>query len=105
MTLSGGVELAERISGDSAVAHAMAFCQALEALAAVTIPPRAASPRGLLLSPGSPYHHISDVGAICNDTGFAFANAHAMRLKEEVLRLNARFVGHRLLRGALAPGG
>jgi Ni,Fe-hydrogenase III large subunit len=51
------------------------------------------------------YNHIADVGAICTDTGFAFANAHAMRLREEVLRLNARLVGHRLLRGALVPGG
>jgi Ni,Fe-hydrogenase III large subunit len=83
----------------------MAFCQALEALAAVTIPPRATYLRVVLLELERLYNHISDVGAICNDTGFAFANAHAMRLKEEVLRLNARFVGHRLLRGALAPGG
>ena len=36
------VELAERISGDSSVAHAMAFCQAIESLAGITIPARAA---------------------------------------------------------------
>lgn len=105
MTPSGGVELAERISGDSSVAHAMAFCQAVESLADVTIPPRAAYLRVVLLELERLYNHISDVGAICTDTGFAFANAHAMRLKEEVLRLNARLVGHRLLRGVLVPGG
>jgi len=105
MTADGGVELAERISGDSSVAHAMAFCQAIEALAAVTIPPRAAYLRVVLLELERLYNHIADVGAICTDTGFAFANAHAMRLKEEVLMLNARLVGHRLLRGALLPGG
>ena len=105
MTPTGGVELAERISGDSSVAHAMAFCQAIEALAGVTIPSRAAYLRVVLLELERLYNHISDVGAICTDTGFAFANAHAMRLKEEVLRLNARLVRHRLLRGALLPGG
>ena len=41
-TLVQGVKLAERISGDSSVAHALAFCQAVEALSGVTIPPRAA---------------------------------------------------------------
>ena len=105
MTYMAGVELAERISGDSSVAHPMAYCQAVEALAGVTIPPRAAYLRVVLLELERIYNHIADFGAICTDTGFAFANAHAMRLREEVLRLNARLVGHRLLRGALAPGG
>jgi Ni,Fe-hydrogenase III large subunit/Ni,Fe-hydrogenase III component G len=105
MTPSAGVELAERISGDSSVAHAMAFCQAVESLAAVTIPPRAAYLRVVLLELERIYNHIADTGAICTDTGFAFANAHAMRLREEALRLNERLIGHRLLRGALVPGG
>ena len=105
MTPSAAVELAERISGDSSVAHAMAFCQAVESLAGVTIPPRAAYLRVVLLELERIYNHIADTGAICTDTGFAFANAHAMRLREEVLRLNDRLVGHRLLRGALVSGG
>ena len=105
MTHTAAVELAERISGDSSIAHAMAFCQAIESLAAVTIPSRAAYLRVVLLELERLYNHIADVGAICTDTGFAFANAHAMRLREDVMRLNARLVGHRLLRGALAPGG
>ena len=105
MTPASGVQLAERISGDSSVAHAMAFCQAVESLTAVTIPPRAAYLRVVLLELERLYNHIADVGAICTDTGFAFANAHAMRLREEMLRLNERLVGQRLLRGALTPGG
>ena len=105
VTPAAGVELAERISGDSSVAHAMAFCQAVESLAGVTIPPRAAYLRVVLLELERIYNHIADVGAICTDTGFSFANAHAMRLREEVLRLNQRLVGHRLLRGALEVGG
>ena len=98
-------KLAERISGDSSVAHAMAFCQAIEALAGVTIPPRAAYFRVILLELERLYNHIADIGAICTDTGFAVANAHALRLREDLLRLNARLVGHRLLRGSLVPGG
>lgn len=105
MTPDSGVELAERISGDSSVAHSMAFCQGVESMAGVTIPPRAAYLRVVLLELERIYNHIADVGAICGDTGFAFANAHAMRLREDLLRLNERLVRHRLLRGALSPGG
>jgi len=100
-----GLKLAERISGDSSVAHTLAFCQALEALANTTIPPRAAYLRTVLLELERLYNHVADVGAICTDTGFAVANAHAMRLREDLLRLNARLVGHRLLRDSLVPGG
>ena len=68
VTLAQGLELAERISGDSSVAHALAFCQAVEALAGVTIPPRAAYLRVVLLELERLYNHIADVGAICTDT-------------------------------------
>ncbi len=103
--LSDAVKLAERISGDSSVAHAMAFCQAIESLAGVAIPPRAAHLRVVWLELERLYNHIADAGAICTDTGFAVANMHALRLREEVLRLNARLSGHRLLRGAVVAGG
>jgi Ni,Fe-hydrogenase III large subunit len=42
---------------------------------------------------------------IANDTGFAAAHSHCFRIRERLLRLNKRLTGHRLLRGALAPGG
>jgi Ni,Fe-hydrogenase III large subunit/Ni,Fe-hydrogenase III component G len=105
MTVLHGVQLAERISGDSSVAHALAFCMAAERCAGIEIPERAAYLRVVLQELERLYNHIADVGAICTDTGFAVANAHAMRLREDVLRLNERLVGHRLLRGAVVPGG
>ena len=104
-TLDQGLKLAERISGDSSLSHALAFCQAVESLAGMTIPPRAAYLRVVLLELERLYNHIADVGAICTDTGFAIANVHALRLREDLLRLNAHLVGHRLLRGSLVPGG
>jgi Ni,Fe-hydrogenase III large subunit/Ni,Fe-hydrogenase III component G len=103
--LARAVALAERISGDSSVAHTLAFCQAVETLAGVIIPARAAYLRVVWLELERLYNHLADVGAICTDTGFAVANTHAMRLREEVLRLNARLTGHRLLRGTVIPGG
>ena len=105
MTIPRGVELAERISGDSSVAHALAYCMAVERCAGVEAPKRASYLRVVFQELERLYNHIADVGAICNDTGFAVANVHAMRLREDLLRLNERLVGHRLLRGAIVPGG
>ena len=97
--------LAERISGDESVAHALAYCHALERLAGCAVPPRAAWLRVLLLELERLYNHVGDVGMIVNDTGFAFGHAHCFRIREELLRLNERVTGHRLLRGAIIPGG
>ena len=93
-------QLAERISGDESVAHALAYCQALETLAGCAPPPRAAWLRVVLLELERLYNHVGDVGMIVNDTGYAFGHAHCFRLREELLRLNERLGGHRLLRGA-----
>jgi Ni,Fe-hydrogenase III large subunit/Ni,Fe-hydrogenase III component G len=98
-------QLAERISGDTSVGHVLAFCQALETLAGCRPPARAAWIRVVLLELERLYNHVGDVGMILNDTGYAFAHAHCFRLREALLRLNARLTGHRLLRGAIVPGG
>jgi Ni,Fe-hydrogenase III large subunit/Ni,Fe-hydrogenase III component G len=100
-----GVELAERISGDTSVGHALAFCQAVEACAGVEAPERARLLRVLLLELERLYNHVGDVGAIVNDTGFAVGHAHCYRIREGLLRLNKELTGSRLLRGTLVPGG
>jgi Ni,Fe-hydrogenase III large subunit/Ni,Fe-hydrogenase III component G len=100
-----GVRLAESISGDSSFAHATAFCQAVERLAQVEAPPRGRVLRTVCLELERIYNHIADIGAIATDVAFVVANAHAMRLKERVLRLNDQLVGNRLLRGMAALGG
>ena len=99
------VKLAERVSGDSTVAHALAFCQAIESLSQVPVPPRAKYLRVVLLELERLYNHIADFGMIANDTGFAFAHAHCFRIRERLLRLNKRVSGSRLLRDSLIPGG
>src|SRR5207245_350077 len=100
-----GVELAERVSGDTSVGHALAYCQAVEAAADVDVPPRARYLRVVLLELERLYNHIADVGAIANDTGFAIAHAHCYRIREQLLRLNKHLTCSRLLRGVFSPGG
>jgi Ni,Fe-hydrogenase III large subunit/Ni,Fe-hydrogenase III component G len=103
--ISHGVRLAESISGDSSLAHATAFCHAIERAAKVEAPPRARALRSICLELERIYNHIADIGAIATDVAFVVANAHAMRLKERVLQLNEQLTGNRLLRGMACLGG
>ncbi|HOX57605.1 MAG TPA: NADH-quinone oxidoreductase subunit C [Candidatus Paceibacterota bacterium] len=100
-----GVTLAESISGDSSFAHATAFCHAVERAADLEVPPRARALRSVCLELERIYNHVADIGAIATDVAFVVANAHAMRLKERMLRLNEQLTGNRLLRGMAALGG
>jgi len=100
-----GVELAERISGDTTIGHSLAYSQAVESLAGCEIPARAKYLRVILLVMERLYNHIADFGAICNDTGFAAAHSHCFRIRERLLRLNKRLTGNRLLRGGIILGG
>jgi Ni,Fe-hydrogenase III large subunit/Ni,Fe-hydrogenase III component G len=102
---SGGVELAERISGDTTVGHSLAFCQAVEAATGTPIPDRARSLRVVFLEMERLYNHVADFGMIANDTGYAVAHSHCFRIRERLLRLNKQLTGNRLLRGAIVPGG
>ena len=72
-----GVELAERIPGDTTIGHSLAYCQALEAARPPRCPERARYLRVILLEMERLYNHVADFGMIANDTGFAFG-AHAL---------------------------
>ncbi|OBG35377.1 NADH-quinone oxidoreductase subunit C [Mycobacterium sp. E3198] len=100
----GAVELAERVSGDTSVAHALAHSLAVEDGLGIELPDAAHRLRALLVELERLYNHVADLGALANDVGFSLANAHAQRVREKLLRLNATVTGHRLLRGAIRPG-
>jgi len=99
------VRLAERVSGDSTVGHAWAFCAAVESAAGARIPARASAIRAVLLELERLYNHVADVAMIVSDTGFAFAQAHGYRIRERLLRVNHALAGNRLLRGGIVVGG
>lgn len=103
--VEAGLPLAERISGDTAVGHALAYCRAVEDALGITVPAEAARARALLLELERLYNHVGDLGALCNDVGHGILYAHALRIREQLLRLNAEVTGHRLLRGGVLPGG
>ena len=105
LTPEKALHLSERISGDSSFAHSTACCHAIERLAGVEIPERAQYLRMLCLELERVYNHLSDMGMIANDVAFLVGYAHAMRVREEVMMLNERLTGSRLLRAMNTPGG
>jgi len=104
-TPEAGLELAERISGDSAVGHGLAYCLAVEDALGIRVGADACLVRAALLELERLYNHVADLGALCNDVGFGLAQARALALREDLLRLNAEVTGHRLLRGGVCVGG
>lgn len=98
-------ELAERVSGDTSAAHALAHALAVEDALGIEVSDEVHRLRALLVELERLYNHAADLGALANDVGFSLANSHALRIREQLLRINAEVTGHRLLRGAIRPGG
>lgn len=105
MTWNDGYRLAGRVSGDTTVAHSLAYCMALETMTSSVPPGRALWLRALFLERERIANHLGDIGAICNDAAFAFMLYQLMRLKERILRTNNELFGHRFIMDRVIPGG
>ena len=82
--------LAGRVSGDSTVAYAWAYCMALEVGLRLRRCRRARCwLRALMLERERVANHLGDLGALGNDAALAFGLAQFLRLQEDWLRLNA----------------
>jgi Ni,Fe-hydrogenase III large subunit/Ni,Fe-hydrogenase III component G len=99
------VRLAGRVSGDSTVAHSIAYSMAVEAMTDCAVNPRSQWLRALFLERERIANHLGDIGAICNDAAFAFVLYQMMRLKEMMLRTNHQLFGHRYMMDKVVPGG
>jgi len=97
--------LAGRVSGDSTVAYAWAYCMALEGATQTVIPERAAWLRAVMLERERVANHLGDLGALGNDAAFAFGLAQFSRLREDWLRASMDAFGHRLMMDCVVPGG
>jgi Ni,Fe-hydrogenase III large subunit/Ni,Fe-hydrogenase III component G len=100
-----GARLAARISGDSAVAHSLAFARAVEAALGIEAPPRAHWLRAVMAELERIANHVFDIGAICNDATFPLMLAECTVLRERALRAAADCFGHRLMMDGVVPGG
>ena len=96
----------ERVSGDAAASHALAFCQAVETIAGCTVPDRARALRVLAVELERFTMHLHDVANICGmGTGYTVMAANGFRIVERLRRLSAGLFGNRFFRGFVVPGG
>ncbi len=99
------VQLAEFVSSDSAFAHSLAFCRAVENLADIEIPSPVRIARRQLLELERISNHIGDCGALAHDIGLDVIASDIGMLRERMLELCQETAGHRLLMGVNRPGG
>ncbi|HUI11955.1 MAG TPA: NADH-quinone oxidoreductase subunit C [Xanthobacteraceae bacterium] len=100
-----GIVLAERVSGVGSVAHALAYCQAVESASDCDIPERALVLRVILAEMERLYNHLHYFGHLCSTTTLKVGEAEGKLLEEQAKQLNARLTGSRFLRSLLALGG
>lgn len=105
MDVAEGVVLAERCEGVAAVAHAVAYCGAVEEIAGVEVPPHAALIRVVHAELERVANHLDSVLRHVEGAGQAVALARFGLHKERVMRLRARLCGSRFGRGVVVPGG
>ncbi len=105
MSWKEGSRLAGRVSGDTTVAHCLAYCRAVEEISQCKPPDRALWLRALFLERERIVNHLGDLGAICNDVAFAFLLYQFHRLKEMLIRTNLKLFGHRFLMDRIVLGG
>jgi Ni,Fe-hydrogenase III large subunit len=95
---------AARLSGDTTVAHSVAFARAAEAASETDAPPRATALRAVMTELERVANHLGDCGAIAGAT-IPFLAARFGLHREAVLRASAVAFGHRLMMDAVVPGG
>ena len=105
MAPGDGVLLAERTEGIASVAHALAYCQAIETIAGAEVPWAAALIRVLHAELERLACHLDVIVRLADGAGLAVATARFGWHKELVLRLTGQLSGSRFGRGVVVPGG
>jgi formate hydrogenlyase subunit 5 len=105
LTVADGVLLAERAEGVASVAHALAFCHAVETIADCRVPREAALARVVHAELERIANHLDVAMRLADAAGLAVATTSFALRKERVLRLVSALCGSRFGRGVVVPGG
>jgi Ni,Fe-hydrogenase III large subunit len=95
----------ETLAGDTSLGHAIAYCQAMEALMQCAVPIRAQALRGMALELERLANHVGDLGALANDIGYLPTASYCGRIRGDFLNMTALICGNRFGRGIVRPGG
>ena len=97
--------LVETIAGDTSIAHAWAYCSAIEALTGGDIGPEVEIPRGVMLELERLAMHLAGLSGLAADIGFLQGATTYGRLRTTAINTSMRLCGSRFGRGAMRPGG
>jgi formate hydrogenlyase subunit 5 len=97
--------VAERVEGIASLAHALAFCHAVEDAVGLECPPAAALVRVLHAELERIANHLDVAIKLCEAAGLAVALARFSFHKEEIMRIRDHLCGNRFSRGVVVPGG
>ncbi len=96
--------LIESIAGDSAVAYAWAYCQAMEALSGRAVGADTALSRAVGLEMERIAMHVATLNGLATDIAYLQAAASYGRLRTAIINASQRVCGNRFGRGWLRPG-
>lgn len=95
----------ETVAGDTTIGHALAYSQAVEALAGASVSARPHAIRGIALELERLANHVGDLGALAGDVAYLPTAAYCGRLRGDFLNMTAEICGSRFGRGLVRPGG
>ncbi len=97
--------LAESIAGDSAVAHASAFTDAVEKLTGHERPAELVRERCIALELERMAMQIADTGALCMDVGYQLGQVACEALRTMTINTTQAWCGNRFAKGLIRPHG
>jgi len=99
------VHIVERVCGICSHAHTTAYCQAIEALLGLTVPPRGVAVRVLLCELERIHSHILWLGVLAEHIGFTTIFMYTWRDREIVLDIMEELSGGRVAHAVNVIGG
>lgn len=97
--------VADRICGLCSFMHCLGYCQAVEEIMAIEVPPRALYLRTIWAELSRIHSHIFWLGVAADAFGFESLFMQALRLREPVLNIFEETTGARVILGVCKVGG
>ncbi len=104
-SIEKGLFISERISGDETFSNSLAYCQAVEKIAGITIPIRGEYTRVVFAELERLTAHLGDLGGVCLDVGYGFACYQFRMMRGWTYLIADELCGMRFLRSVNQPGG
>jgi ech hydrogenase subunit E len=99
------IQVVERVCGICSMIHAMVFCQGLEEMMAVEVPPRAKFLRVIWSELHRLHSHLLWLGLFADSFGFESLFMQFWKIREKVMDINEATAGNRIIVSVNVVGG